>query len=70
MFYKEKTKIKGFQLSYNDILLEFLEPLLVQISFSIADVIEFNLKQSILGEIFQYLTHKNKFEKIKNEINK
>ena len=51
-------------------LYDFLDLLLIQISFSNIDAHELNLKQSIVDQIFQYIDPNNKFEKIKNLINK
>ena len=51
-------------------LFDFLDLLFIQISFSNFDAHELNLEQSIVDQIFQYLDPNNKFEKIKNLINK
>ena len=51
-------------------LFDFLDLLLIQISFSNIDAHELNLEQSIVDQIFQYLDPNNKFGTIKNLIKK
>ena len=69
--YESKLKIVKKQIKgNNNMLYDFLDLLLIQISFSNIDAHELNLKQSIVDQIFQYIDPNNKFEKIKNLINK